>query len=243
MPRLGVNIDHIATLRQARRGGEPEPVWAAVLCELAGCDSIVVHLREDRRHINERDVRLLKEVVKTKLNLEMSVAEEIVSIAARLKPHQATLVPEKRQELTTEGGLDIIFSKKRILKAVGALQDKGIDVSLFIDPHPKQIEAAKKIGVNLIELHTGKYANSRNEKETIARLEELTEAARFARGMGIRVAAGHGLNYLNAASVAGISGVEELNIGHSIIARAVFVGLECAVAEMLRLVKCYDNNR
>lgn len=237
MPKLGVNIDHIATLRQVRKAREPEPVWAAAICELAGCDGIVAHLREDRRHINERDVRLLKDTVKTKLNLEMSIAKEIVNIAVRIKPNQATLVPEKRQELTTEGGLDIISGKDKIAKAVRALKDKGIEVSLFIDPDKRQIEAAKKIGADLIELHTGKFANGQNKKETGFRLKELKDATRFAKEAGLCVAAGHGLNYSNAGDVAGIAGIEELNIGHSIIARAVFVGLECAVREMLKIVK------
>lgn len=237
MPRLGVNIDHIATIRQARKTIEPDPVWAAAICELAGCDSIVAHLREDRRHIQDRDIRLLKESVKTRLNLEMSIAKDIVELAAKIKPHQSTLVPEKREELTTEGGLDVVSGEKRIKRVVKFLKDKGVEVSLFIDPDKRQIETAKKIGAHLIELHTGRYADSQDEKEKDRRLQELKVASSVAKEMGLRVAAGHGLNYRNVRVVADIKEVEELNIGHSIIARAVLVGLDRAVREMLELIK------
>lgn len=237
MPRLGVNIDHIATLRQARKGIEPEPIWAAVLCELAGCDGIVVHLREDRRHIQDRDLYLLRETVQTKLNLEMSTAKEIVDIAMKVKPHRATFVPEKRKELTTEGGLDVVSAEDKIHNAVRHLKDKGIEVSLFIDPDNSQIETAKKLNVEFIELHTGLYTAGKNEKEIADRLSQLKDAAEFAKTLGLRVAAGHGLNYKNVVDIARIDSIEELNIGHSIISRAVFVGLDNAVREMLNIIK------
>jgi pyridoxine 5-phosphate synthase len=236
MPKLGVNIDHVATLRQARRTTEPDPIAAAIICELAGCDSIVVHLREDRRHINERDLRILREIAKTRLNLEMSNALEIVDIAIDVRPDQATLVPEKRQEITTEGGLDVISGEKSIKEVIRRLQSAGIRVSLFIDPVNSQIEAAKRVGAEFIELHTGRYAEARREEESIRELQNLINSTQFALSLGLRVNAGHGLNYHNVKKVAQISGVEELNIGHSIISRAVFVGLERAVREMLELV-------
>lgn len=236
MPKLGVNIDHVATLRQARRTTEPDPIAAAIICELAGCDSIVVHLREDRRHINERDLRILKEIVKTRLNLEMSVAKEIVDIAIDVRPDQATLVPERRQEITTEGGLDVISGEKSIKEVIKRLQSAGIRVSLFIDPVNSQIEAANRVGAGFIELHTGKYAEAKLEEENIRELQNLINTTQFAINLGLRVNAGHGLNYQNVKKVARISGIEELNIGHSIISRAVLVGLERAVREMLELV-------
>ncbi len=235
--KLGVNIDHVATLRQARGGVEPDPVAAAWLSELAGCDSIVVHLREDRRHINERDLRLLRDVVKTRLNLEMSRAEEIVDIALDVKPDQVTLVPEKRKELTTEGGLDIVSDEDSIRKLTGLFQKKGIDVSLFIDPEPLQIKAAKATGAKFVELHTGKYAGSNNEDEVRLQFENLISATKLGLKLGLRVNAGHGLDYRNVSPISRIEGVEELNIGHSIISRAVFVGLEKAVKKMLTLIK------
>lgn len=236
MPKLGVNIDHVATLRQARRTTEPDPIAAAIICEFAGCDSIVVHLREDRRHINDRDLRILREVVKTRLNLEMSIATEIVDIAIDVRPDQATLVPERRQEITTEGGLDVISGEKSIKEVIKRLQSAGIRVSLFIDPVNSQIEAANRVGASVIELHTGKYAEAKLEEENIRELQNLINTTQFAINLGLRVNAGHGLNYQNVKKVARISGIEELNIGHSIIARAVLVGLERAVREMLELV-------
>ncbi len=236
MPKLGVNIDHVATLRQARRTTEPDPIAAAIICELAGCDSIVVHLREDRRHINERDLRILKEIVKTHLNLEMSIAKEIVDIAIDVRPEQATLVPERRQEITTEGGLDVISGEKSIKEVIKKLQSAGIRVSLFIDPVNSQIEAAKRVGTKFIELHTGKYAEAKTEESSQRELQNLIDTTQFALSLGLRVNAGHGLNYHNVKKVAQISSVEELNIGHSIISRAVLVGLERAVREMLELV-------
>lgn len=236
--KLGVNVDHVATLRQARGGVEPDPVSAASLCELAGCDSIVVHLREDRRHINERDLRLLRGTVKTRLNLEMSQAEEIVDIALDVKPDEVTLVPERRQELTTEGGLDVISGRENIEKVVNLFQKNGITVSLFIDPEPLQIKAAKSTGAEFIELHTGRYAQKNNNEEEISfQLKNLVSATKLTLKLGLRVNAGHGLDYNNVKAVGEIEGIEELNIGHSIISRAVSVGLERAVKEMLVLIK------
>jgi len=236
MPRLGVNIDHVATLREVRKAIEPEPVFAALICEVAGADSIVIHLREDRRHIKERDLYILKTVVKTKLNLEMSVASEIVDIACQVKPDQATLVPEKRQELTTEGGLDVVANFKKIKQVLGKLQKHGIEVSLFIDPDKAQINASKKVGVGMIELHTGRYADAKNENEEDKYFKELQIATHYAKTKGLIVNAGHGLNYYNVAPVAKIKDIEELNIGYSIICRAVLVGLERAVKEMKVLI-------
>jgi pyridoxine 5-phosphate synthase len=237
MPRLGVNIDHVATLREVRKGIEPEPAFAALICEAAGAQAIVAHLREDRRHIKEKDLYILKEVVKTKLNLEMSIASEIVEIACRLKPDQATLVPEKRQELTTEGGLDVISNFKKIKQALGQLEKKHIPVSLFIDPDKKQIEAAKKVGAGIIELHTGRYADAKDKNEQEKYFKEIQTATHYAKNKGLHVFAGHGLNYYNVTRVAKIKEIEELNIGYSIVCRAVLVGLDRAVREMKALIK------
>jgi pyridoxine 5-phosphate synthase len=231
MIRLGVNIDHVATVRQARRAAEPDPVAAAVLALLGGADGITVHLREDRRHIQDRDVRLLRQVVTSRLNLEMAVAEEIVAIACEVKPDEATLVPEKRQELTTEGGLDVVANEAAVARAVGRLKQAGIEVSLFIDADLRQIETARLLGVQAIEIHTGRYAEAHGASRE-RELRSLQEAAAFAREQGLHVHMGHGLNYTNVQAVARIPGVEELNIGHSIVARAVLVGLERAVREM-----------
>jgi len=237
MPALGVNIDHVATLREVRKGIEPEPVFAALICQAQGADSIVVHLREDRRHIKERDLYILKEAVKIKLNLEMSVAEDIVEIACKVKPDQATLVPEKRQEITTEGGLDVRAHFKKIKQAADKLARKGIEVSLFIDPDKKQIDAAKKLGIGMIELHTGRYAEARDKKEEDRYFRELEAAVNYARNKGLQVFAGHGLNYYNVSRIARIKGIEELNIGYSIVCRAVLVGLERAIKEMKILIQ------
>jgi pyridoxine 5-phosphate synthase len=237
MPKLGVNIDHIATLREVRGGIEPEPVFAALICEAAGADSIVAHLREDRRHIKEKDLYLLRQVVKTRLNLEMSTAKDIVGIARQVKPDQATLVPERRQELTTEGGLDTLSHLEKIKSVKDSLEKEGIVVSLFIDPDKKQIDAAKKAGVNTIELHTGRYADARNEKEETRFFKQLEAATIYARKKGLIVNAGHGLNYYNVSRVAKIKRIEELNIGYSIICRAALVGLERAVKEMKALIR------
>ena len=236
MAKLGVNIDHVATLRQARRGREPDPVCAALTAEEAGCHSIVAHLREDRRHINDRDIKRLKKELKTFLNLEMSVNEGIVRIACEVQPHQATLVPEKREEVTTEGGLDVIRYMRKVTEVVKRLQSKGINVSLFIDPENKQIEAAAKTGAKIIEIHTGRYANAIGAKEKEKELRIIKSTAEFALSMDLVVNAGHGLNYENVSPIAAISGIYELNIGHSIISRAVFSGIENAVKEMLKLI-------
>lgn len=235
MPKLGVNIDHVATLRQARRGEVPDPVAAAKICEKAGADSIVVHLREDRRHINEHDVRALRRSVTTWLNLEMSINKDIVAIACRIKPDQATLVPEKRQEITTEGGLNVLRHFTRIRRTVRKLQSKGIVVSLFIDPVKTQIARSKETGVTMIELHTGRYAEAKTPAEHSRELRKLNAMTRYGRSLGLVVNAGHGLNYENTGAVARISGITELNTGHSIISHAVFVGLAQAVRQMRKL--------
>jgi pyridoxine 5-phosphate synthase len=237
MIKLGVNIDHIATLRQARGEFDPDPVMAARLCEQAGCDSIVAHLREDRRHIQDRDIVLLRKTVKGFFNLEMSVNPGIVKVALALKPHQATLVPERRQEITTEGGLDVVRHLKRVKKVSLTLLAKGIDVSLFIAPDKKQIDAAFSIGVKTIELHTGSYARAfagRLGLDEFARIKAMTL---YARQLGMKVNAGHGLNYENTYAIARIKGMTELNIGHAIMSRAVFVGIKQAVREMIAIIK------
>jgi pyridoxine 5-phosphate synthase len=228
MIRLGVNIDHVATVRQARRAREPDPVAAAALALLGGGDGITVHLREDRRHIQDRDVHLLRETVPTGLNLEMACSDEILAIAVRTKPDQATLVPEKRQELTTEGGLDVVANYSSVEHAVRALRQASIPVALFIDPDPRQSDAAKKVGATAVEFHTGTYAEAPNATN----LEQLTTVAAHAVGLGLHVHLGHGLNYLNVKPVVRIRGVEELNIGHSIVSRAVLVGMVQAVRDM-----------
>lgn len=235
--RLTVNIDHLATLREARGGMEPDPVTGAHICELAGAEGIVCHLREDRRHINDRDLRLLRETVKTKLDLEMAATDEIVKIAIETLPDLATLVPERRQELTTEGGLDVRGHKHLLRDVVKELQRHEIAVSLFIDPVPGQIEAAHEIGANKIEIHTGEYANARTEHEQQECLQTVQSAAELAARLGLGVNAGHGLNYINITSLRLIPQIEEVSIGHALISRAVFVGLERAVQEMVRLVR------
>jgi pyridoxine 5-phosphate synthase len=235
--KLGVNVDHIATLRQARGTAYPDPVVAAMLCEYAGCSSIVMHLREDRRHVKERDLFLVKEATKIPLNMEMSINKEIVDIALKLKPAQATLVPEKRRELTTEGGLDLVKGYKRIEKAVNRLKEAGIKLSLFIDPQKRQIEKAKKMGVDIVEINTGAYSEAKSAKAVEKELKKVKEAAKFAREKGFFVAAGHGIDYENIKKVANIKEIEELNIGHSIISRSVFTGIISAVEEMLSLFR------
>lgn len=237
MIKLGVNIDHVATVRQARRTVEPDPVAAAMLCERAGAHGITVHLREDRRHIQDRDVEGLRQKIGTRLNLEMAVADEIVSFAERVKPDSACLVPEKREEVTTEGGLDVAGNAKKIAAAVKRLRNAGIAVSIFIDPVEYQIEAASAAGANFIELHTGCYAGASGEKERRAELDTLIAMGEFAYGKGLKVNAGHGLTYGNVRPILGIPRLEELNIGHSIVSRAIFVGLEQAVREMLELLR------
>ncbi len=232
MPTLGVNIDHVATIRQARRTVEPDPIAAAVLAELAGADGITAHLREDRRHMQDRDVRLLRQTVRTHLNLEMAATDEMVQIALDIKPDYVTLVPERREEVTTEGGLDIVGQLDRMMKVVDTLQSADIPVSLFIDAEPAQIEASVKVKAKFIELHTGRYAEAKGEEEQQKELAILAEGCKLARQAGLRVNAGHGLTYWNVYPIACIEGMEELNIGHTIISRSVLVGLERAVREM-----------
>jgi pyridoxine 5-phosphate synthase len=235
--RLGVNVDHVATLRQARGGSEPDPIEAAVLAELAGADGIVVHLREDRRHIQDRDLTLLREIIKTKLDLEMAADDTIAKIALTVKPHLVTLVPERRQELTTEGGLDVVGQRDRVEKIIQLLHEGGIPVSLFIEPDLNHVKMAHKIAADYVELHTGRYANAKRAKEEQAEFEALAQAAKLAYKLGLGVNAGHGLNYRNVGRLRQISEIVEYNIGHSIVARALMVGLDRAVREMKELVR------
>lgn len=237
MSKLGLNVDHVATVRQARGGAEPDPVTAAAIGELAGAEGITIHLREDRRHIQDRDLELLRQTVKTRLNLEMAATAEMVAIASRIRPEQCTLVPEKRQELTTEGGLDVIANFQSVQSAVHSLQQACIIVSLFVDPNPEQISAAKKTGAEAIEIHTGAYAEARDQASRDKELAAIREAVGLGNELGMTVHAGHGLNYVNIAPLAGMPGIEEFNIGHSIIARAVLVGLDRAVREMVALLR------
>jgi len=236
MTKLAINVDHVATIRQARGGNEPDPVSAAAICELAGASGIVVHLREDRRHMQDRDIFLLRETVKTKLNLEMGANKDIIKIALNLKPDLITLVPENRQELTTEGGLDIISQKKKIAKVIEKMSQKGIPVSIFSDPDSKQLKAAKDVGATFVELHTGKYSDALSDMVREHEFHLLTTAAEIAYQHGLRVFAGHGLDYQNTAPIAAMNTIEELSIGHAIIARAVFTGLDQAVNEMLTII-------
>lgn len=235
MPNLGVNIDHIATIRQARKTNEPDPVWAAALAELGGADCITLHLREDRRHIQDRDLEVMRQTVKVKLNLELAIEEEVVNIACRVKPDQVTLVPEKREEVTTEGGLDLVSHEAAVARAMEKLRDAGISINLFLDPEPAQIEMAAKLKADGIELHTGQYA-LHSGKEQQKELTRLTIAGEQIHAAGMELLAGHGLTYTNVQPVARIPEMAELNIGHSIISRAVFVGFRDAVSEMKRLV-------
>jgi len=237
MVELGVNIDHVATLRQARRTYEPDPVWAAVESELGGADSITVHLREDRRHINDRDVELLKKAVHCKLNLEMSIAPAIVDIALSVLPDQATIVPEKREEVTTEGGIDLLQNADRVAAVVQRLNAAGIATSAFIDPDERQVAAAQQQGFTAVELHTGEYANAPDEDARVEQFHRLERAGEWVRERGLWLHAGHGLNYHNVLPVARITAMRELNIGHAIVSRAVFVGLREAVREMKRLME------
>ena len=237
--KLCVNIDHIATLREARGGIEPNPILGASICETSGADGITVHLREDRRHIQDRDVFLLKDVVKGKFNLEMALSDEIISIAKEIKPDQITLVPEKREELTTEGGLDVKAHYDKIKKVTDEFHNLGILVSLFIEPDPGIVKLSHESGADYIELHTGKYSDSEDDESSLKELERLLNAGQIGVDIGIGINAGHGLNYLNTAAVLSIPGLEELNTGHSIIARSVFSGLSPAVKEMIDIVKSY----
>jgi pyridoxine 5-phosphate synthase len=233
---LGVNIDHVATVRQARRTNEPDPVWAATLAELGGADAITIHLREDRRHIQDRDLRVLSESVTVPINLELACAADVLAIACDARPYQATLVPERREEVTTEGGLDVAGSRAKVADAVHRLQDAGILVSLFLDPTPAQIDAGAETGASAIELHTGAYAHASARHDAQAEFDVLLAAGERVRAAGLILNAGHGLTYRNVKPVAAIEGMQELNIGHSIIARAIMVGLEQAVRDMKRLI-------
>jgi pyridoxine 5-phosphate synthase len=237
MARLAVNVDHVATVRQARLSAEPDPVTAAALAELAGCHGIIVHLREDRRHIQDRDVAILRQTIKTRLNLEMAATPEIVAIALKIQPDMCCLVPEKRRELTTEGGLDAAGQKKNLAKTVARLHNRGIAVSLFIDPEKRQIAAAKEIGADYIEIHTGIYSNARSAKARDREFDRIAAATETAGSMGLGVNAGHGLDYSNISRLTALRGIDEYSIGHSIIARAVLVGMERAVREMLELIQ------
>lgn len=239
MARLSVNVDHVATVRQARGIREPDPLLAAGLAELAGADGIICHLREDRRHINDRDVRLLRETIQTRLNLEMAAVEEMVTIAGEIVPDMVTLVPEKREELTTEGGLDVKTDMERYRSVADQLHNKGIEVSFFVDPDPKQIEAAYEVGGDVVEIHTGHYAEARSEEESIERFHLIESAVKHSGDLSLKIAAGHGLNYSNIKRFRAIPMIEEYSIGHSIIARAILVGMEKAVKEMVSLVKDY----
>jgi pyridoxine 5-phosphate synthase len=234
--KLAVNVDHVATIRQARGGVEPDPVWAAALAELAGAEGIIVHLREDRRHIQDRDLHLLKQTVATRLNMEMAATDEMIGIAGQVKPDLSTLVPEKRQELTTEGGLEVAGNMSGIGSAVEGLHAAGIKVSLFIDPEPDQVRAAREVGAEIIEIHTGRYADTRGEEQR-TEFQRLRAAFELGLDLGLSVSAGHGLNYVNVQPVVALGLVSEFSIGHSIISRAVLVGLDRAVAEMVALVK------
>ena len=236
MPELGVNIDHVATVRQARRTCEPDPVWAAALAEMGGADGITLHLREDRRHIQDRDLKILRETVTIKLNLEMACEQEILEIACNVKPDQATLVPERREEITTEGGLDVAGQRDRVAEVIRRLQDSRIAVSLFLDPDQRQIEAAVDLGADAVELHTGQYALAKSGAARGKELDTLRTAGAQVRRAGMALHAGHGLTYHNVRPVAAIAEMHELNIGHSIVARAIMVGFEKAVREMKQLV-------
>jgi pyridoxine 5-phosphate synthase len=232
--RLYINVDHVATLREARKTDEPDPVAAAAICEAAGADGITAHLREDRRHMNDADLERLARSVRTVLNFELASSSEIVSLACRLKPFQATLVPERREEITTEGGLDLSRKDARLIEAINRLTGSGCRVSLFIDPARESIDRARELGVPAIELHTGRYAHT--WRQGPAALEQLKDASRHAAGIGLAVHAGHGLTYLNVAPVAAVQSIEELNIGHSVMSRAILSGMQEAVSEMRRLV-------
>jgi pyridoxine 5-phosphate synthase len=235
-PLLGVNIDHVATLRQARRGHAPSVVQAALIAEQAGADAITIHLREDRRHIQDRDVELLAETIGTRMNLELAVTDDMLAIAESIRPADVCLVPERRQELTTEGGLDVVSQRDAVRAACSRLAEAGIQVSLFIDPDPVQLEAARDCGAPVVELHTGAYAEARG-RERDRELERIVSAAALGQQLGLVINAGHGLNYHNVIPVASVTGMKELNIGHAIVARSVFVGLDKAVSEMKRLMQ------
>jgi len=237
MPNLGVNVDHVANIRQARKASQPDPVAAAVLAELAGATCITVHLRSDRRHIQERDLEILRQVVKTKLNLEMAPTEEMVAIAGRIKPDMVTLVPEKPEEVTTEGGLDVVGQKSLLSNVVKRLSAQGIQVGIFVDPDPAQAKAALETGAKCIEIHTGIYAQAKDSERQALELKKISEVAEQAHKWGLKVNAGHDLTYTNVQAIAAIPHLDELNIGHNIIAKAVLLGLPQAVKEMAETVK------
>ncbi len=236
MIRLGVNIDHVATVRQARGGTYPDPVAAAAIVEMAGADGIVVHLREDRRHIQDRDLAILRKTVKSKLNLEMAANDEIIEIALQTRPDMVTIVPERRQEVTTEGGLDVETYYEKLARMTQRMHDRGIFVSMFIDPDLRAIELSRKMGSDAVELHTGRYCDALTLKEREEEFERIRVAVEEGLKQGLQVNAGHGLNYFNVKPIAALPGIEELNIGHSIIARAIFVGLDQAVRDMKMLI-------
>jgi pyridoxine 5-phosphate synthase len=235
-PRLGVNVDHVATLRQSRRTTYPDPVQAAMLAELAGADQITIHLREDRRHIQERDLQILRKTVQTRLNLEMAATQEMVKIAYEARPDECTLVPERREELTTEGGLDVAGNRDGIRKVVKTLKDAEIVASLFIDPDVDQVRAAHRVEADVVEIHTGRYCDARLAQDRRRELARIVDVAKAAAKLGLRVAAGHGLNYQNVLPVAAIAEIEEFNIGHAIVGHAILVGMERAVREMKELL-------
>ncbi|MFQ5786824.1 MAG: pyridoxine 5'-phosphate synthase [Thermodesulfobacteriota bacterium] len=237
MPRLNVNVDHVATIREARKSNEPDPVLAAYISEMAGANGIVVHLREDRRHIQDRDLHILRQTVRTKLNMEMAPTPEMKDIALEVRPDMITLVPEKREEITTEGGLNIIKASNNIARVVKEMKKNGLFLSIFIDPDLEQIKAANNVGADMVEIHTGVYANARNENDKNKELYKIQEATDASERLGLRVSAGHGLNYTNVKNISGITGIEELNIGHSIIANSVLVGVEKAVRNMIALCR------
>ncbi|HOV89360.1 MAG TPA: pyridoxine 5'-phosphate synthase [Syntrophorhabdaceae bacterium] len=237
MPDLMVNIDHVATIREARGTYFPDPVYAAGIAEMAGASGIIIHLREDRRHIKDRDLRLLRQVVRTKLNLEMAATDEMVRIARDVLPDMITLVPEKREELTTEGGLDVVSLSKRLKKVVEKVKEKGIKVSMFIDPEERQVIASKSLGADMIEIHTGRYSDAVRDIERYEELKKVIDAAKQGKELGLGVNAGHGLHYHNVKPIASIPEIDELSIGHSIIARAIFVGLDKAIRDMIELMK------
>jgi len=239
LARLAVNVDHVATIRQARGINEPDPVLAAGIAELAGAEGIICHLREDRRHINDRDLSLLRQTVKTKLNLEMAAVDEMVRIARDIRPELVTLVPEKREELTTEGGLDVNSNPDLYKKVVGELKERGIRVSFFIDPDPVQIKVAGKVGGDVVEIHTGHYSEARTESEAEERFLRIAQSVEIADELDLGISAGHGLNYVNVKRFEALPQIEEYSIGHSIVARAVYVGIEQAVREMIDLVECF----
>jgi pyridoxine 5-phosphate synthase len=237
MLRLGVNIDHVATVRQARRVPDPDPIQAAILAELGGADGITVHLRADRRHIQDRDVEILRQVVKTRLNIEMAATQEMLRVALTVKPEQVTLVPERREEVTTEGGLDVVLNSVQLRPIIKTLAEGGIEISLFVDPDLEQIKESHKLDAKAVEINTAAYSEARDERTREAALRKVTDAARLGRKLGLAVHAGHGLTYRNVGAIAALTEITELNIGHNIVARAVLVGMERAVSEMVQAMR------